>query len=88
MGCAWLLYNDCFYMFRLMFLTFFQEFRGTAEQKKHQRKSFFDHSFDCFSNWLHRWYDWFAWKQLVESLFDSNLLKLATAEHQELQNIS
>jgi NADH-quinone oxidoreductase subunit L len=32
MGCGLLLYNDCFYMFRLMFLTFFQEFRGTAEQ--------------------------------------------------------
>lgn len=28
-----------FYMFRLMFLTFFQEFRGTAEQKHHLHES-------------------------------------------------
>jgi NADH-quinone oxidoreductase subunit L len=25
--------DDCFYMFRLLYLTFFNEFRGTAEQK-------------------------------------------------------
>jgi NADH-quinone oxidoreductase subunit L len=24
--------DDCFYMFRLLYLTFFNEFRGTAEQ--------------------------------------------------------
>lgn len=29
----------CFYMFRLLFLTFFGEFRGTAEQKHHLHES-------------------------------------------------
>lgn len=29
----------CFYMFRLLFLTFFGEFRGTAEQKHHMHES-------------------------------------------------
>jgi NADH-quinone oxidoreductase subunit L len=28
-----------FYMFRLLYLTFFKEFRGTAEQKSHLHES-------------------------------------------------
>jgi NADH-quinone oxidoreductase subunit L len=31
--------NDPFYMFRLLYLTFFKEFRGTAEQKSHLHES-------------------------------------------------
>jgi NADH-quinone oxidoreductase subunit L len=38
-------------MFRLMFLTFFQELEEPQNKKTpFARKSFFDHSFDCFSN--------------------------------------
>jgi NADH:ubiquinone oxidoreductase subunit 5 (subunit L)/multisubunit Na+/H+ antiporter MnhA subunit len=87
MGCGFgCPYNDCFYMFRLMFLTFFQEFRGTAEQNTICTKVLLYHSW---------WFVFtigvglFARKQLGWIIIWFHLPKLATAEHHlGLQNIS
>jgi NADH-quinone oxidoreductase subunit L len=55
--------DDCFYMFRLLYLTFFNEFRGTSSQQKSATH------FDCFVINKLRLVVWLVFQQIVEYVF-------------------
>jgi NADH-quinone oxidoreductase subunit L len=53
-----------FYMFRLLYLTFFKEFRGTAEQKSFTWKSNTNHFPQLFCN-IGNIMDWLVYQQQI-----------------------